>query len=59
MGTEENSSLEPRELWQREYDKAHLRDVPFETMSGVPVDPSMDQNPIQGNTLTRGLPIDV
>ena len=25
--------------WQREYDATRLRDVPFETMSGVPVDP--------------------
>ena len=25
--------------WQRQYDATRLRDVPFETMSGVPVEP--------------------
>ncbi|HUA95233.1 MAG TPA: methylmalonyl-CoA mutase family protein [Acidimicrobiales bacterium] len=28
-----------RERWQREYDAAPRRDVPFETMSGMPVEP--------------------
>ena len=56
MGTEENSSLEPRELWQQEYDKAKLRDVPFETMSGVPVDPIYGAEPYPGQyPFTRGL----
>ena len=56
MGSEENSSLEPQELWQQEYDKAHLRDVPFETMSGVPVDPVYGSEPYPGQyPFTRGL----
>ena len=39
MGIEENQELNAREAWDREYQKASLRDSNFETMSGVPVDP--------------------
>ena len=56
MGTEENPNLEPQELWQLEYNKARLRDVPFETMSGVPVDPVYGSEPYPGQyPFTRGL----
>ena len=56
MGAEENPSLEPRELWKLEYDKARLREVPFETMSGVPVDPVYGSEPYPGQyPFTRGL----
>ena len=42
--------------WQREYDAARLRDVPFETMSGVPVDPVYGDAPLPGQyPFTRGL----
>ena len=56
MGTEENPNLKPQELWQLEYNKARLRDVPFETMSGVPVDPVYGSEPYPGQyPFTRGL----
>ena len=56
MGTEENPNLEPQELWQLEYNKARLRDVPFATMSGVPVDPVYGSEPYPGQyPFTRGL----
>ncbi len=56
VGAEENPSLEPRELWKLEYDKARLREVPFETMSGVPVDPVYGSEPYPGQyPFTRGL----
>jgi len=56
VGTEENPNLEPQELWQLEYNKARLRDVPFETMSGVPVDPVYGSEPYPGQyPFTRGL----
>ncbi|MEM8707108.1 MAG: methylmalonyl-CoA mutase family protein [Actinomycetota bacterium] len=42
--------------WQREYDATRLRDVPFETMSGVPVDPVYGDGPMPGQyPYTRGL----
>lgn len=42
--------------WQREYDATRLRDVPFETMSGVPVDPVYGDGPLPGQyPFTRGL----
>ncbi len=42
--------------WQREYDATQLRDVPFETMSGVPVDPVYGDAPLPGQyPFTRGL----
>ena len=28
-----------RQKWQAEYDRSSRRDVPFETMSGVPLEP--------------------
>ena len=42
--------------WQRQYAATHLRDVPFETMSGVPVDPVYGDAPLPGQyPFTRGL----
>jgi len=42
--------------WQRQYDATRLRDVPFETMSGVPVDPVYGDAPLPGQyPFTRGL----
>ena len=42
--------------WQREYDATRLRDVPFETTSGVPVDPVYGDTPLPGQyPFTRGL----
>jgi hypothetical protein len=47
-------SEQPR--WQEHYDATHLRDVPFETMSGVPVDPVHGDEPLPGQyPFTRGL----
>ena len=56
MGTEENSNGNPQEAWQLEYDKAKLRDIPFETMSGVPVDPVYGDDLFPGQyPYTRGI----
>tara|TARA_B100000686_G_C16780570_1_gene971554 strand:- start:1246 stop:2895 length:1650 start_codon:yes stop_codon:yes gene_type:complete len=56
VGTEESSNTDPQEIWQMEYDKARLRDVPFETMSGVPVEPIYGEGPYPGQyPFTRGL----
>lgn len=42
--------------WQRKYDATRVRDVPFETMSGVPVDPVYGDAPLPGQyPFTRGL----
>ena len=42
--------------WQQAYDATRLRDVPFETMSGVPVDPVYGDGPLPGQyPYTRGL----
>ena len=30
-----------REQWQQEYEAGKIRDVDYETMSGLPVDPSI------------------
>ncbi|MEL7209698.1 MAG: methylmalonyl-CoA mutase family protein, partial [Actinomycetota bacterium] len=44
-----------RARWQEAYDAAPLRDVPFETMSGVPVDPVYGDAPYPGQfPYTRG-----
>lgn len=56
MGTEESSNLNPQESWQAEYDQAQLRDVPFETMSGVPVEPVYGDDLFPGQyPYTRGI----
>ncbi len=45
-----------RAAWQADYDRAPLRDVPFETMSGVPLDPVHGDGPFPGQyPYTRGL----
>jgi methylmalonyl-CoA mutase N-terminal domain/subunit len=42
--------------WQLQYDATRLRDAPFETMSGVPVDPVYGDAPLPGQyPFTRGL----
>jgi len=47
---------DPREAWQADYDSSRLRDVPFETMSGVPVDAVYGDAPYPGQyPYTRGL----
>tara|TARA_X000000368_G_scaffold118580_1_gene92697 strand:+ start:2356 stop:4005 length:1650 start_codon:yes stop_codon:yes gene_type:complete len=56
VGTEESSNLNPQESWQAEYDQAQLRDVPFETMSGVPVEPVYGDDLFPGQyPYTRGI----
>jgi methylmalonyl-CoA mutase N-terminal domain/subunit len=45
-----------RARWQADYDEARLRDAPFETMSGVPLDPVYGEGPYPGQyPYTRGL----
>ena len=45
-----------RAAWQEAYDATKLRDVPFETMSGVPVEPLYGEGPYPGQyPYTRGL----
>ena len=45
-----------KSAWQEQYDATRLRDVPFETMSGVPVDPVYGDGPMPGQyPYTRGL----
>ena len=45
-----------QERWQQQYDATSLRDAPFETMSGVPVDPVYGDGPLPGQyPYTRGL----
>ena len=56
MGTEESLNGNPQEAWQLEYDKAKLREIPFETMSGVPVDPVYGDDLFPGQyPYTRGI----
>jgi len=45
-----------RELWQEQFEAATPRPIPFETMSGVPVDPVYGDGPFPGQyPFTRGL----
>ncbi len=55
--TEEKSPNEKlKAAWSDQYDSANLRDVPFETMSGVPVDPVYGDGPYPGQyPYTRGI----
>ncbi|MFP5577249.1 MAG: methylmalonyl-CoA mutase [Acidimicrobiia bacterium] len=47
---------EYRSAWQAAYDTARLRDVPFSTMSGVPVEPVYGEGPYPGqHPYTRGI----
>jgi len=56
VGAEESSNRNPQEAWQSDYDKAKLRDVPFETMSGIPVDPVYGDDLFPGQyPYTRGI----
>jgi len=56
VGTGKSSDINPEELWQLEYDKAQLREIPFETMSGVPVEPIYGDGPYPGQyPFTRGI----
>lgn len=54
--SDEKQAWPSKSDWQREYDTTRLRDVPFETMSGVPVDPVYGDAPLPGQyPFTRGL----
>ena len=54
--SDEKQAWPSKSDWQREYDATRLRDVPFETMSGVPVDPVYGDAPLPGQyPFTRGL----
>ena len=45
-----------RQAWQDAYDRTPLRDVDFETMSGIPVDPVYGDGPYPGQyPFTRGI----
>ena len=59
-GLDHEQSDEPtsteRDRWQAAYDAAALRDAPFETMSGVPLDPVYGPGPYPGQyPFTRGV----
>ncbi|MEX1007948.1 MAG: methylmalonyl-CoA mutase family protein [Acidimicrobiia bacterium] len=46
---------EPRQAWRDEYERTPLRAVPFETMSGIPVEPVYGDAPFPGQfPYTRG-----
>jgi methylmalonyl-CoA mutase N-terminal domain/subunit len=46
----------PRDDWQADYERTRLREVPFETMSGVPLDAVHGEAPYPGQyPYTRGL----
>ena len=48
--------MSDQDAWAEAYDATRLRDVPFETMSGVPVDPVYGDGPLPGQyPYTRGL----
>jgi len=52
----ENPAEQDRAAWQEAYDRAQLRDVPFTTMSGVPVEPVYGDGPFPGQyPYTRGI----
>ena len=54
--SDDKQSWPSKSDWQRGYDATRLRDVPFETMSGVPVDPVYGDAPLPGQyPFTRGL----
>ncbi|HEX4903355.1 MAG TPA: methylmalonyl-CoA mutase family protein [Acidimicrobiales bacterium] len=54
--TEADAADQYRAAWQEAYDRAQLRDVPFTTMSGVPVDPVYGDGPYPGqHPYTRGI----
>ena len=46
--TEASAADQYRAAWQEAYDRAQLRDVPFTTMSGVPVEPVYGEGPYPG-----------
>ena len=46
----------PAAEWRAAYDRSRLREVPFETMSGVPLEPFYGDGPYPGEyPFTRGL----
>ena len=48
--------MSDQDAWAEAYDATPLRDAPFETMSGVPVDPVYGDGPLPGQyPYTRGL----
>jgi len=47
---------EAKKAWRTAFEKASLRDAPFETMSGVPVEPVYGEEPFPGQyPYTRGI----
>lgn len=49
-------SEQDRRTWQDAYDRTPLRDVDFETMSGIPIDPVYGEGPNPGEyPFTRGI----
>ncbi len=61
MNNDDSDNTDPspdrdRDRWQAAYDRSRRRDVPFETMSGVPVEPVYGDAPYPGQyPFTRGL----
>ncbi len=52
----DNQRANRHEQWQAAYDESQLREVPFETMSGIPVEPIYGDAPFPGQyPFTRGL----
>ncbi len=55
-GSDDKGSDEARQEWQEAFEKTPQRDVDFETMSGVPVDPLYGEGPYPGQyPFTRGV----
>jgi len=56
MTDEQSAAAEYRAAWQSAYEQASLREVPFSTMSGVPVEPVYGEGPYPGQyPYTRGI----
>jgi len=54
--TDDQTATAAKAEWQKAYDATKVRDTPFETMSGVPVDPVYGDAPYPGQyPYTRGL----
>ncbi|HEX9467001.1 MAG TPA: methylmalonyl-CoA mutase family protein [Acidimicrobiia bacterium] len=56
MEDDTSSSDSARDAWEQAYRQASRRDVPFETMSGIPVEPVYGDAPFPGQyPFTRGI----
>jgi len=52
----DDAGSEAQQAWRQAYDATTLRDIPFETMSGVPLEPLYGDGPYPGQyPYTRGL----